>query len=281
MLTSAARIYAEVVACSQSSRVLPIPRATVTMSSGMGNDIETRRSARFALLERVSAWRWSPMSDRRLVRDAWVSPQRVAIIVSAAIGFLGVAGVAGVVRPEPVLVFFDLDGELNPPALFSAALLLTASASLFRIRRRFTPAIVPILFSAFLVLAAVDEAAELHERLERWLGVDWQLLYLPAFVAAVILWSLLLAGIWNHGLSRTLFIASAAAWVGAQVLEFFQWDVERSFAVYNVMMVAEEMLEMTGTALMLLALLYADRPRQRDDHKRPEVTAPEGIPVSR
>ena len=150
---------------------------------------------------------------------------------------------------------FDLDGERNVPGLFSALLLLACAVLAFLLPRSVAPRAVALIFSGALVLASLDEATEIHEKLERRLDVDWQLLYIPVFVAAVVVWSLLVAGLRRNGFSLTLVLASAACWIASQALEALQWEDDGPAPGYTWMVVVEETLEMTGSALLLLALL--------------------------
>ena len=42
--------------------------------------------------------------------------------------------------------------------------------------------------SAFFVFVSADEFGEIHERLERITGIDWQILYSPIGLLAAVLW---------------------------------------------------------------------------------------------
>jgi hypothetical protein len=54
-------------------------------------------------------------------------------------------------------------------------------------------------------------------------------------------------------------IAGAMAWMASQVLELLQWRGDTKTAEYLALMVPEELLEMTGSLLFLMAVLSRDR----------------------
>ena len=197
--------------------------------------------------------------------ERWSDAHRVAAVLGSAIATLVVLGAVFAWRSESVLSPFDLDGEQNVPALFSALLLFACAALALRLPRSVAPRAVALTFSGVLVLASLDEATEIHEKLEQRLDVDWQLLYIPVFVAAVVVWSLLVAGLRRNGFSLTLVLASAGCWIASQALEALQWEDEGPARGYTWMMVVEETLEMTGSALLLVALLIVVRDRRVDE----------------
>jgi phosphate/sulfate permease len=197
--------------------------------------------------------------------ERWSDPHRVAAVLGLAIATLVVLGAVFAWRSESVLSPFDLDGERNVPALFSALLLLACAVLAFRLPGSVVPRAVALVFSGVLVLASLDEATEIHEKLEQRLEVDWQLLYIPVFVAAVAVWSLLVAGLRRNGFSLTPVLASAGCWIASQALEALQWEDEGPAPGYTWMMVVEETLEMTGSALLLVGLLVVGRERRVDE----------------
>jgi hypothetical protein len=197
---------------------------------------------------------------------AAVTPARVAGATGSAIVLLGALGIGFEWRPEPALSPFHLDGEWTVPAIFSSSLLLAAAAALYWLERRSPDRFVRRIsyaFCAVLVFAAVDETAQIHEYLERRLEIDWQLLYLPAFVLAAIMWGLLLVNLCKTQVSRALFFASGVAWLASQVLEELQWDGDDPVRGYVPMMVVEELLELIGSAFLLVAVLRAEQELHR------------------
>jgi hypothetical protein len=57
--------------------------------------------------------------------------------------------------------------------------------------------------------------------------------------------------------ARALMIAGGALWLGSQMLELVQWDDDRRRPGYTAKMVVEELSELTGSVLLLLAFLRA------------------------
>lgn len=185
--------------------------------------------------------------------------RRAAVVLGVAIALLAVLGAVAAWRPQSTLTPFDLDGERNVPAIFSALLLLACAVLVLRLPRSVVARPLVVVLSVVLALASLDEATEIHEKLERRFDVDWQLLYAPAFIAAVVAWSLFVVALRRRGLSVTLMLASAGCWVASQTLEAVQWKDDGQAAGYSWMMVTEEVLEMVGSAVLVVALLLVVR----------------------
>ena len=192
-----------------------------------------------------------------------VEPRVVAVALGALITVLAVFGAAYAWESPPSLSRFDLDEERTVPAFFTAFLLIACAAVALRLPRWLAPRAVAIAFATLLVLASLDELVEVHERLERRLDVDWQVLYIPVFVAAAAVLALFVMALRRNGLGLGLVLAAGASWVGAQLLEALQWEDDGPAPGYTWMMVTEETLEMVGSALLLLALLTASRAGRR------------------
>jgi hypothetical protein len=187
--------------------------------------------------------------------------RRVAVALFVAIALLALLGAIVAWDPRPGLSRFDLDEERTVPAFFTGALLLACAALAFRLPRSIVSRGVAIVFAGLLVLGSVDELAEVHEKLERRLDVDWQLLYVPVFAAGVLVLTLFVAGLRRNGLSLALVLSAGACWSAAQVLEALQWEDDGPAPGYTWMMVSEETLEMAGSALLLFALLVVTHGR--------------------
>jgi hypothetical protein len=196
-----------------------------------------------------------------LALAAELSPWPPAAVGLVTIGSLGLLGVIHL-EVEPDLQAFDLDAEGNVPAAWSALLLVFASVLSLAdgvVRAAQAHARWLVVGGVFFFMA-VDEAGALHERLEDRLRIDWQVLYLPVFALAAVAGLLLLARLRRIPGSAALFAAGALLWMVAQLLENLQWkDADDKAAHYTPMMVSEELLEMTGSLLFLLAALVALR----------------------
>lgn len=188
--------------------------------------------------------------------DAW-SPFGALLAGLAVIGAFGLGGVAYELDVYGTQQF-DLDGEYKLSAVSSGALLLVAAALALGLRRR--PGFRPVVFlAALLAFMGLDEMAALHERFEDWLGIDWRLLYGPLVPAAAWAWLVVWRRVGDvHG-ARTAMGAGATAWVLAQTLELAQWTGDVRQANYATLMVLEEVGEMAGSLLLLVALLAVAR----------------------
>ena len=147
--------------------------------------------------------------------------RRVLIAIGTIVVLLGVLDVLEIVFGSPFGIF-DLNGERNVPAVFSAALWACTSVVALLLGRAEQPAAVArvwLALSALLLYVSADEFGEIHERLERITGVDWQILYAPLGLVAAGLWVLvgrrlrgLRAGFW-------LFLGGTVCGVVSQMIE--------------------------------------------------------------
>jgi hypothetical protein len=183
-------------------------------------------------------------------------PVRVAVVLAVVIVLFCVLGASDYRREAHGL--FDLDGEGKPPAAFAGLLLLAAGALAVAIGKHRGRAWT--LLGAFLAFMAVDEALKIHERLQTLTGVDWQLLYLPVIALGAVVW----LQAWRDAGSvtaraRRLLTAGAAAWVVAQLGEALEYRDGEMVEQYAAIATAEEVLEMVGSSLFLLAFLLVLR----------------------
>ena len=200
--------------------------------------------------------------------------KRIAAIGVAGIVLMGVAGVlhAAGVTPEA----FDLDGEYTVPAFFSAGLLGVASAMALTLARgqRGLDRTLLILVAAAFAFLAMDELFSIHERLDIRTDVDWQVLYLPAGIGFV--WAIwrITGSLGRRGRESLMIFAGLGAWAVAQMLEAAVYsevtpsliqdsmsrteidDITHSLPYY-AMAIPEELLEMSGSLLLAVALASA------------------------
>jgi hypothetical protein len=197
-----------------------------------------------------------------------VSSLTVAVAAFAGIAVFGVLGF--IHRHEPGSIF-NVDGEGVPPADFSAALLLAGGALLLlrgRLARDRYESVSWALLGGFLVFMSLDEWRAIHEHLEALTGVDWQVLYLPVVAVGAWMWVAVLWQLSPPRLAVVFFVVGAAAWLGAQAIEAYQWSGDD--LVHPGTVVPEEVLEMTGSALFLLgAHMHLRRYWARPTARRP------------
>ncbi|TFV62350.1 hypothetical protein E4P41_07615 [Geodermatophilus sp. DF01-2] len=209
----------------------------------------------------TSTNRWTSLGD---LLTSWVVrvPVRPPVFLLAAV--IVVLGALGRLEDgNSALALFDLDGEGKPPAVFAAALLgstgvgcVLAGRAGLPWRRRWS------ILGAFLVFMAFDEALTLHETLSRLTGVPWTVLYAPIVAFGGIAWVLVLRDVWAEQRIRYLWLLGALAWATSQVLEELQSSPEQGRAPgYDVYVLFEECLEMTGSLCWLLAIVLVVRLR--------------------
>ncbi len=192
--------------------------------------------------------------------------RRLALANGGIIVLLGALGVLYLVFESP-LGIFDLDGERNVPATYSAALwTCLALLAVLLGRADPSPGAARIWFglSAPLLLVAADEFGEIHERLERITGIDWQILYSPLGLVAALLWLLVGRRLRTLPGGFGLFVAGTVCGAVSQVLEAVEYGPnDEEIRAFNELVVSEELLEMVAALLIGLALLAALRAVRR------------------
>jgi hypothetical protein len=112
-----------------------------------------------------------------------------------------------------------------------------------------------LVWAAALGWLAADEGNAIHERLERWLGIDWQVLYLPVIVLVAAAWWRVTMRQGRDPAVRMPMVLGAVLWGIALVLEPVQnWGGSpASAAVYDSTMLIEEVAEMLASTAFLIA----------------------------
>ncbi len=153
---------------------------------------------------------------------------------------------------------FNLVNEKTIPAFFSGAILVAGGlVSLLAARARlYGKHRLWIGFGALLILMSADEVVQFHERLESWTGVDWELLYLVVVVGAAYIWLKMLQ-VMDPG-PRLMMIGGAVCWAASYGLEDAEYDSNDERAEwFTPLGISEELLEMAGSSLFLIALVVA------------------------
>ena len=186
-------------------------------------------------------------------------PRLIAIVAGVAIVILGIAGTIvgtgatpgkGPHSHSP----FHLINEKTIPAFFSAVLLGLGAvaaymAGLLRVRGEHA---AWFGFALLLLVMSADEVAQLHEKAEKYSDIDWQTVYVPVFAGAAWVWWRLVKAV--EGIPRALLFGGAVAWGISQVLELVQYgDNDVRVAAFAPMAISEEILEMAGSTMFLLA----------------------------
>jgi hypothetical protein len=204
----------------------------------------------------------SGLLDRLQELAVQLDPRRVLLANAVVIALLGLLGILYLVSGSP-FAFFDLDGERNAPATYSA--FLWTCLSLFALlvgRAELRPGAARVwqALSAPLLLVAADEFGEIHERLERITGIDWQILYSPLGLVAVVLWVVVGRRLRELQAGFGLFVAGTVCGFVSQVVEAVEYGPhDREVSAFDELVVLEELLEMVAAVLIGLAVLAALR----------------------
>jgi hypothetical protein len=198
--------------------------------------------------------------DRAFSLAVRLPVRQVAAANGAIVALLGVLGVLFLVFGSP-FGSFDLDGERNVPAIYSAALWFSAALLALLVGRLDAAPGLPQLWvglSAFFVFVSADEFGEIHERLERIIGIDWQILYSPVALLALVLWVFVARRLRQIGVGLGLLLAGTVCGIASQVAEAVEYGPgDERIAAFDELVVFEELVEMVAALLIGLALLTA------------------------
>lgn len=221
------------------------------------------------------------------------------VVLDQVLFHVGLTGSYG----ELLYSYIDVTRESNVPAFWNAALLLLVSAAAVLVAYLTPgPAVGWWIAAALAFVMSLDETVQLHERLiglGRWVQdavgtsiptFGWLIPgVLIAIAGATTLW------IWSArrppATRRALRVAVVVYGSGAIVVEAVGGAVYRSWgagAGYRAITGLEELLEMSGAALAVVAVLAMMRVRHSSDHatalsivaddERPRSAANAGTP---
>ena len=162
---------------------------------------------------------------------------------------------------------FDFEGELkdgpNLMVMASGGVLFVAAALAFMLARREadspgSPA--PwYLIAALFAFMGFDELTTIHEHLDSWTGVAWQVLYLPVILAGAVVWTVLLLRLRPADTRLAAgWVLAAGFWAFAQFLEVLLRKAHVGAGVpklEELIPAIEELSELTGSCLFLLVTL--------------------------
>lgn len=198
--------------------------------------------------------------SKRLVVLASRMPGAVVAVVSGIA--IGVFVVVGILQRTafPEWSAANLDSEVSVATWFSAALLGAAAFWWLLVGVADRPRSLAVwMWWPVLAWLALDERTAIHERLERWSGIDWQLLYIPVMFLAAVAWWGLVRRYRSQTRIVALFVVGAAVWIIVLLLELVQnWGGSPVQAgIYVPTMITEEALEMVGSTVFLIAAIFA------------------------
>lgn len=200
-----------------------------------------------------------PKASRVAVLASRVPTAVVAIICGLGIVLLVVMGILQrVAFPDWGLA--NLDSEVSAATFFSATLLWATAFWWLLVAMTVRPRARAIwVWWAVLAWLALDEGSAIHEKLERWSGIDWELLYIPVMVLGGLAWWGVFRRYWDQSPIAALLAAGAGVWIAVLVLELVQnWGGAPVRAeIYVPTMITEEALEMIGSAVLLIGGMLA------------------------
>ena len=182
------------------------------------------------------------------------------------------AGAAVDVLVTPLSAFDpgrELTSGLSMFALVSGGILLAAAFVTVGLARRRADGIAAPWAGLTLVFGwmAADELLAMHERVESALDTSWQIVFAPVIGLAAILWVVVLVAVEDRR-ARALWVGGALFWLLAQWLEAVK-GAQLFISGHDVLSGAEELLEIVGSSLFLLAVLTVAVLAGRDPGPRP------------
>jgi hypothetical protein len=214
------------------------------------------------------------MSVAPRARLASIVDLEVPRLIYALGAVIVVLGLLGAVNADVTrLPAFALQGELrdvgfNAPVLFTGCLGLLSAAFAVRCASldagRGEPSWQWAILAGAFAFGAIDEMLTFHERIEESVGVEFEVLYSPLLLVAIVAWFVALRS-FGDSPAGLLWIGGVVAWAVAQSIEALTWGVHPFGAVTSsgvtVANDIEELLEMAGWTLFIWAMLVLGRER--------------------
>ena len=200
-----------------------------------------------------------PKASRVALMASKVPIPAVAVVCGVGIGALVVMGILQRVAFSN-WGLANLDSEVSVATWFSATLLWAAAFWWLLVAISTRPGSMAVwVWWALLAWLALDEGNAIHEKLERWSGTDWELLYVPVMAIGALAWWGVFRRYRSEPRIAALLTVGAAVWVAVLMLELIQnWGgAPVQAAIYVPTMITEEALEMIGSAVLLIAGMLA------------------------
>jgi hypothetical protein len=187
----------------------------------------------------------------------------LAIALGIGIALMGIAGLivgTDTYQGEGSLAdrMFNLANEKTVPTFFSGAILFAGGlCSLLAGRVRvYGTSGWWIAFGAFLIFMSADEVVQIHEKVETWTGVDWEQPYAVVALGAAVVWFNLVRRMDNQ--LRLFMVCGAIGWMISFVLEDAEYNsLDHRVSGFTAMNTVEELAEMAGSSLWLIAIVIA------------------------
>ncbi len=167
--------------------------------------------------------------------------------------------------PDFLVGRFDIDGEANLPAWYSTVLLFSVSTTAFLLycldnkfseynplRRSFW-----LGFGIVYILLSLDEGAQMHEIIDKLTDIKWVLIYAPlvGFFLLLCLYYFVVIRRDDSALRNWVIGGLVVYATGGLGCEWINHTFRLADAFLQIEYVAEEGLEMIGTAMVLTGSL--------------------------
>ncbi|MEO1027783.1 MAG: hypothetical protein AAFX02_01880 [Pseudomonadota bacterium] len=217
----------------------------------------------------------------------------ILVLLTAHLATTGLGHITGITEGFGLLPLFNFDAEQNIPTFFSVVLILMSAAFVFLSPhrtddRKTPPRWITWVITAALIFVALDEFASVHERIGGSLALilptsgifhhAWLIPYLALcaiFAPTGWVWlrSHPIATQAQIALAAGIFLTGAVGMeMVAGILEAANLTPSATSTLSFFAMTLEELLEMSGMAVFLLATFtQASNMRDRTNHKNAET----------
>jgi hypothetical protein len=167
--------------------------------------------------------------------------------------------------PEFLIERFNIDAEANIPTWFSTILLFFVSVTAFFIHRlksgrpggRSRWNKIWLGLGTLYLFLSLDEAAQIHELINRLTDVKWVFIYAPVFgtIFLVFVYYFFVVIKENHEIRNWILGGLVVFALGGLLFEWINYTYHLRYALRQISYVLEEGFEMIGTAMVLTGCL--------------------------